>query len=496
MQSNIDEIKRFSITDLSDIDIYADPIDFELHLLAESFLDNTKREKILTTVKGADLQSADNRALFEHLSYHYKKDVEFDNLFKADTIAKFSQLFRFMRECQQNGNKFLDISTDYCIHYVVNQSYQKKLIQQLKAITTEADRLTSLDDKLDFIERVNKNLVNEYDERCNTNISTPIDELASNAYQYILDSQAGNIPFCTWGLDGMDDQLKLRPHGCFFVCARPGVGKTALAISCIIEQLTAGKTIALWCGEMTSEQIVMRFISQLAQISLDKLEKENGITDPNEFKRIELAVKMLSTFKLHLRCGEDLEMHELSKWAKQLYKVYDIDCLWLDYFTDIQPDIRIENRYEGMGDIARQIKSLKKELPIPIVTLAQLKRESNDRRPHKGDIAESSIVERVADGIVLIDREDEWTEDNDRKYKWFNKQPVKIDDMNERKLAVFIVDKNRFGAQGLRLYGFDGKHMRYTEQVAPPENQQLPESLQNDESINHPLQSHNRGAKD
>jgi len=492
---NIDNINKFSIVDLSDIDIMADPIDFEFHLLVEAFLNDDKRDRILTSVKSTDINSPDNRALYEYLSYNYKKGIEFDNLFKADCIGKFQQLFNFMRECQVNGNKFLDIDTDYCIHYVVNDSYQKKLVNQLQNITDEARNLNSLNDKLDFLERVNKQLINEFDERCSKQLSQPIDELAQQAHKYILDSQAGNIPFCTWGLEGMDEQLKLRPHGCFFVCARPGVGKTALAISCIIEQCKQGKSIGLWCGEMTSEQIVMRFVSQLSSVSLSLLEKENGITDTKIFDRIELAIKILSNFKLYLWCGEDVEMHELSKWAKQLYKTKDIDCLWLDYFTDIQPDIRIENRYEGMGDIARQIKSLKKELPIPIVTLAQLKRESNDRRPHKGDIAESSIVERVADGVLLIDRVDEWTEDNDRKYKWFNGKPVSISDMNERKLSAFIVDKNRFGAQGLRLYGFDGQYMKYTKEESPPPSE-IPKSLTSDNNVSHPLQSHNRGSID
>lgn len=78
---NIDNINKFSIVDLSDIDIMADPIDFEFHLLVEAFLNDDKRDRILTSVKSTDINSPDNRALYEYLSYNYKKGIEFDNLF-------------------------------------------------------------------------------------------------------------------------------------------------------------------------------------------------------------------------------------------------------------------------------------------------------------------------------------------------------------------------------------------------------------------------------
>jgi len=224
----------------------------------------------------------------------------------------------------------------------------------------------------------------------------------------------------------------------------------------------------------------MRFISQISEVSIKDMEDLRGLSIDNsgknpvecnkKLKRIEMAEKIVRGFKLYMKCGDDLEMHEINKWIKHLVKFNGVECVWLDYFTDILPTVQVggsSNRYEQMAEVARQIKSLKKQIPIPIITLAQLKRESEDRRPRKSDIAESAVTERIADGIVLIDRPREWTTEHDRKYRWFTGRQVTPQDLKDA--CALIVDKNRFGPQSVSFYKFDAKYMKFSDELEPPQ---------------------------
>lgn len=462
---NINLPEKFTIDNLNDAELVADPIDHEYQLINYSVFRDDYRDVILNTMKSTDF-TMENQQLFDAVLKMYNNGCQFDTKDKYELILAFKATFNKMREKQ---DRFIDIRPEFSMEYILKSNYQVKLISQYEKITSKVNSLDQWDDMAEFITKSHNFITKDYDTRINKDQFDTRIQIVEDTLNYIESCQKGKETFLTWGITGLDNYIKLRPHCCYFVGAYNGVGKTAMAISCAIGQLRQGKSIALWCGEMTAEQIMMRFISQISGISIIKLEEKNAL-EHNQLQSMMNAVDEIKGFKLFLRCGDDLEMWELNNWIKHLVKFHDLDCVWLDYFTDIVPTTTTnnqQNRYELMGEIARQIKSLKKEIPIPIITLAQLNRNSDDRRPRKTDIAESSITERIADGIILIDRPIQGRDEGDRKYRWKNGLLICKEALFGK--VILIVDKNRFGPQSVSYYDFLGETMEFgKELIAPP----------------------------
>ena len=430
-------------------------------------LSNKKDLKILKNeeIKSSDLKDNEARLLFEDLL----KYDDIDDVQKLKLIDKHKNL---IKKAQLNKNIIKGIRVEYCIFHILKYNNFLKIADEADNLAANLKNIEPLfDDQVKIFEESLDSFKLKFDNRIIKQDNDNINDIGHVALQHLKDCQSGSNTFCTWGIKGLDSYIYLRPHCCYFIGALPGVGKTAFAISCIIGQLREGKNVALWCGEMTATQIYLRFLSQIAGVKVSSMETKKSLT-PGEFERVSKAVKEMSKYKktLHLRCGEDLEMNEISSWIKKIHVHNPLDCVWLDYFTDIQPTIKEGfngNRYEAMADVARDIKTLKKELDVPIVTLAQLVRSARDRRPFKTDIAESAVTERIADGIILIDRPIEGKDTQKRGYKWgkTNKE-AKLSDLFGN--VALVIDKNRYGPTSTPIFGFDQEYMKFTEEIPPP----------------------------
>jgi len=235
---------------------------------------------------------------------------------------------------------------------------------------------------------------------------------------------------------------------------------------------------------MTEEQIYMRFISQLTGFPLDILEaKKEDCKVPKDMERaISKAVTEMMAWDFHTLCGEDMTIKEIGSEIRTLHSIEPLDCIWLDYYSDILPRAELSQvpRHEQMADINRDVKSLKKELPVPIVLLAQLKREAVDRYPRKTDLAESSSCEKIADGILLLDRPKKGRDVNERNY-WINNRTIPLEELYDK--CAIVIGKNRFGPEMVSVYGFNGPLMRF--EGEDPLSQEIeyiefPEGVNND----------------
>lgn len=288
-------------------------------------------------------------------------------------------------------------------------------------------------------------------------------EKIKDTFEYILKCQKGDHHFIPWGIKGIDNYMKLRPHACYFVGALPATGKTSFAVSCIRKQCESGNRVFFWCGEMTEDQINLRFISQLAHLTLDKLENKGSLSI-GELERVMEAVEIMSSWDLEMICGVDMNFNEIASEIRAFHKIKPLNCVWLDYYSDILPQDELANnpRHEQMADVSKDIKSLKKELPVPLVILAQLTRTAFDKRPEKIHLAESSSCERVADGILLLDRPIKGRDTKDREY-WINNVSVAKEDVYGK--CAIVVGKNRHGAEGVSLYEFEGTFMQFGNEI-------------------------------
>ena len=237
-------------------------------------------------------------------------------------------------------------------------------------------------------------------------------------------------------LDNMTGGLKRGEM--FVVAARPSIGKTALALNIIrnIVMKNQPKTTVLFSLEMTDEQISTRLICTEADLS-DRQFRDGNFRNQKDMLRLSSAVSNLRNAPLFIDPTGGLTIAELRAKARRMKIQHNIDLIVIDYLQLMQGSGNEESRQREVSEISSGIKSLAKELKIPVMVLAQLNREvekgTASTLPKLSHLRESGSIEQDADVVVFLHR------DRDQAKNLPPGQSVE---------AKLIVEKNRNGETG------------------------------------------------
>jgi replicative DNA helicase len=245
------------------------------------------------------------------------------------------------------------------------------------------------------------------------------------------------------------DQLTagLQPSDLIIVAGRPAMGKTTFAMNIAEDAaIKHGKSVAIFSMEMASLQLVMRLFSSLGQIEQGKI--RTGNLDDLDWPKLTSAMNLLHKSKIFIDDTPALSPAELRARARRLKRKHDVDLIVVDYMQLMAvPDTR-ENRATEIAEISRSLKTIAKELNIPVVALSQLNRDLEKRtnkRPVMADLRESGSIEQDADLIVFIYRDEE-----------YNKEAS-----NAKGQAEIIIGKHRNGSTGTVHLAFQGPWLRF-----------------------------------
>ncbi len=229
------------------------------------------------------------------------------------------------------------------------------------------------------------------------------------------------------------------------VAARPGMGKTAFALSMArniaIQHETA---IGFFSLEMASEQLVSRLIASEAELSASKLRKG----DLKDFEMVQLheKIKQLSEAQIYIDDTPALTVFELRAKARRLVKNHNVGIIIIDYLQLMSAGGNAGNREQEISTISRSLKGIAKELKIPVIALSQVNRGVENRtgtgskRPMLSDLRESGAIEQDADIVTFIYRPEYY-----KIYEWDNGD-------DSRSQAEIIIAKHRNGAlENVRL---------------------------------------------
>ncbi len=224
--------------------------------------------------------------------------------------------------------------------------------------------------------------------------------------------------------------------------ARPGMGKTAFVLSMARNMaVDSKKAVAIFSLEMTSLQLVTRLISSEAEISSEKLRK--GDLEGYQWEQLNSRIRPLIDAPIYIDDTPALSIFELRAKCRRLKAQYDIQVIIIDYIQLMTAggDQRGGNREQEISTISRSLKSLAKELNVPVIALSQLNRSvelrpGNNKKPQLSDLRESGAIEQDADLVNFIYRPEYYhiTEDEEGN-------------STEGK-AMIIVAKHRNGATG------------------------------------------------
>ena len=198
--------------------------------------------------------------------------------------------------------------------------------------------------------------------------------------------------------------------------ARPGEGKTSLAMNLAFNMAKKYKyNVAFFSLEMTGVELYMRLTAMESHISSDKL-RSGRLTEEQIEEVVGATVSALNIPNLFINESSYLTISELRSECRKLKSENKLDIVMIDYLQLMHAGLDgyqnakqklINNRQEEVAEISRSLKALAKELDVPILALAQLKRESEGKKPQMSDLRESGAIEQDADVIMFISKEKE-----------------------------------------------------------------------------------------
>ncbi len=299
----------------------------------------------------------------------------------------------------------------------------------------------------------------------------------------------GHISGTTTGLNSLNEKVGgLHDSDLIILAGRPGMGKTALATNIafnaadrlrrdiadgIAEDKSVGAATAFFSLEMSADQLATRILAEQSGISAEMLRM--GKISRDDFQQLSYASQRLAELPLYIDDTPALTIAALRARARRLKRRHNIGLIVVDYLQLLQGSGRAnDNRVNEISEISRGLKTLAKELSVPVIALSQLSRaveQREDKRPMLSDLRESGSIEQDADMVWFVFREDYYVAAREPK------RPVDGDDAKTHELhatwasdmervyglAELIVSKQRHGSTGKVRLRFEPRITRFSD---------------------------------
>ena len=298
--------------------------------------------------------------------------------------------------------------------------------EEVQAIVDEAERSI-----LEVSEKRNSTGFQSIADVLNQSIET-IDRLAQN------NEEITGLPTGYQALDKMT--AGLQKEELIILAARPAVGKTAFALNIAQNVGTkTDKTVAIFSLEMGAESLVNRMLC--AEGSIEASHLRTGQLNEEEWRNLIVAMGSLSRASIYIDDTPGIKISEIRARCRKLaQETGNLGLILIDYLQLIEGTGR-ENRQQEVSEISRQLKTLAKELKVPVIALSQLSRgveQRQDKRPVLSDIRESGSIEQDADIVAFLYRDDYYHREGDEEEE----------EQSNNNVIEVIIEKNRSGARG------------------------------------------------
>ncbi len=428
-------------------------VEAEQAIIGGLMLENQVWDKINIKVCEEDFYRSEHRILYRAIVTLSGKNQPFDVVTLLDTLKSTNSLDdaggeSYLFELANNTPSVANVSAYADI--VREKSVQRQLIAVASEIADSAYNPGNRDvpDLLDFAESKVFAIAEQ----------TPLDggpeiikSILVRAVERIdaLYHSGDSITGLATGLSDLDELTSgLQPSDLIIVAGRPSMGKTTLVMN-IAEHaaIKSSKPVLVFSMEMPGDSLAMRMMSSLGRIDQHRI--RTGKLNDDDWPRVTSAVHMLSEAPLFIDDTAALSPAELRARARRLVKEHGpLGLIVVDYLQLMKvPGFKADNRTAEISEISRSLKSLAKELKVPVIALSQLNRsleQRQDKRPVMSDLRESGAIEQDADIICFIYRDEVYNEDSP-----------------DKGTAEIIIAKQRNGPIGKVRVAFLGKFTRF-----------------------------------
>ncbi len=443
--------------------------DAERAVLGAMLLSNSAFSEVIEVLRKEDFYKKAHQILFESiLLFHQENSSQTIDLI---TITNYLRSKKMLEECggmayiagltsdvptTTNATYYADIVRSYSLRRLLLTLGGK---MQSDAFDESQDIAVLLDNSEQQLSEVQatSGAFGEHYFESSTLINKTVDRLMER-------SKHGNKDAVKSGFHQLDEMTGgFQPSELIVIGARPSVGKTAFAISMAIDISIRRKIpTGFFSAEMTSMAIMERILASEAKVDAKRI--RNALLRNQDIVSIIDAASRIYEGKLYIQDTPNIKLYDLRAQARRMKREFDIKILFVDYIGLINPDANPNMpRHEQVAEISRSLKSLCRELQIPIVALSQVSRDAEGKEPNLANLRDSGSVEQDADVVIFLHRDrvadpsqpqDLSVEQNDQQesFEGFPVQETKV-----------ILAKQRNGETGIITMGFQSRLVRFVE---------------------------------
>lgn len=387
-------------------------LEAERALLGSILLDNAALDLVSDQVSREDLYSESHRLIYDAMHDLSEKSQAIDVVTISEVLMNRSLLDR------AGGAPYIAALTDgvpigtfaalpeYC-RIIRDKSILRRLIHSSNHVITRC--LDAVDDPSTLVDLAQSQAFEIAEQRVQAAFSTlpQIIKEEFTAVENLFERklEAGGIRSGFTAIDEMTSGFQ--PSELIIIAARPSLGKTALALNMAVNAATRDKKkVGLFSLEMSKRSLAVRLLCADAMVDSHRL--RTGYASKLEWNKLMNALGRLKDMPLYIDDTDSLSVMQLRARARRLKREHGLDLLIVDYLQLLQAGGRQENRTQEVSYVSRNLKSIAKELRVPVIALSQLSRASDTRagsRPGLSDLRESGSIEQDADTVMFLYRD-------------------------------------------------------------------------------------------
>ena len=413
-------------------------IEAEEAIISAVLIDNDALLEVIETLAAGDFYRTAHQKIYAAIIDLFDKAEPVDLVTLANKLKENGQLEEI------GGASYLARLVD-AVPLAVNAQHYAKIVHDKASLRRLIEKSNAIVKRC-FEERGNADEVIDYAESAIFEISEkksrqsffPLSKIILSNIE-TLEEKQGNRSLVTGvptGFSRLDNLTSgLQNSDLIILAARPSMGKTALALNIARNAaVDGGVPVAIFSLEMSKEQLSLRMLCSEARIDSSRL--KGGFFSMEDWRRLTDAAGILSEAPIYIDDSASLSAMEIRAKARRLKMDKNIGLIIIDYLQLMQGRASAERRDLEISEISRALKSLAKELELPVMALSQLNRmleQRTDKRPRLSDLRESGALEQDADVVAFIYRDEVYNKEEDNP---------------SRGIAEILLSKQRNGPTG------------------------------------------------
>jgi len=424
-------------------------IDAEEAVIGSLLIDGSAIYKIATSLQQPDFYHEQNQWLYGACLSLYQRNEAINQITVAQELDREGKLeacggAAYLSHLVSIVPTSLDI--EHYAQIVYRLSISRRLIgaaRQIEAVGYQAD--PDVEASLNRAEDILFRLRHGQSPRDLVHVRQVLDRYFETPPSVDVEGYVESFPQVLSNFIGLDEFLGgFQRSDLIIVAGRPSMGKTSFVLSVAGNAaIKQGACVAIFSMEMAREPLVLRLLASEADVDSRRIRLGRHTTEDEE-KRIMDAIGILSEAPIYVDDTPQLRVVEMRSKARRLHYERGINLIIADYLQLMQGDSRGENRVQEISYISRSLKTLSRELNVPVMAVSQLSRAVEWRashRPQLSDLRESGSIEQDADVVMFIYRDDYYY----TRQEWETQHPDK--DYPEG-IADIIIAKHRNGPTG------------------------------------------------